>query len=171
MSGQSPNQIGKRFAFIFWGLFLFIAYQFFDSKIAQQYNPNQSPESFRSGEQSVLVLQRNKYGHYVTSGEINNQSVVFLLDTGATNVSVPREVADRLNLPYGREVKTYTANGIGRSYLTQIDQLTIGEITLYDVKASIAANMPGEQILLGMSALKQLEFTQRGDQLTLKSLY
>jgi aspartyl protease family protein len=166
----APKQIGRRFAFIFWGLFLFIAYQFFDAQLSKQHNPNQRPDAYREGGQTVLVLQRNKYGHYVTNGQINGQTVTFLLDTGATNVSIPQPIAERLNLPFGREVQTYTANGIGRSYLTSIERLSLDDINLYDVKASIATNMPGDQILLGMSALKQLEFSQRGDQLTLKTL-
>lgn len=170
MSEQSPKQIGKTFAFIFWGLFLFIMYQLFESKLVEQVNPNRSPKSYSEQGQQVLVLQRNRYGHYVTSGLINGKSVTFLLDTGATNVAVPKIVAERLGLSYGREVRTQTANGIGRSYLTKIDQLTLGEIQLYDVNASIAMGMQGEEILLGMSALKQLEFTQRGNQLTLKTL-
>jgi aspartyl protease family protein len=51
---------------------------------------------------------------------------------------------------------------------TQLDQLSIGDITLKNVNASINPSMDMGEILLGMSALKEIEFTQRGDQLTLK---
>jgi len=39
---------------------------------------------------------------------------------------------------------------------------------LHDVSAAVVPGMLGEQILLGMSALKQLEFTQRGQTLTIR---
>jgi aspartyl protease family protein len=39
---------------------------------------------------------------------------------------------------------------------------------LQQVRASINPNMQGNEVLLGMSFLKHLEFTQRGDSLTLR---
>jgi len=162
------KQIGKRFAFIFWGLFLFIGYQFFDSHLAKQRNPNQNPNSFVSGSQSVLVLQRNRMGHYVTSGQINGYPVTFLLDTGATDVAIPQQVADVIGLPYGTPMRVGTANGNATAYRTEIQNLTIGELDFGQVRASILPGMKDNQILLGMSALKQVEFSQRGEQLTIK---
>ncbi|NVK25375.1 MAG: retroviral-like aspartic protease family protein [Gammaproteobacteria bacterium] len=165
---QQPKQIGKSFAFIFWGLLLVFFYFFFEEKLLKQVNPNQTPHSYSVGNQQLTVLKRNRFGHYVTNGTINNQDVIFMLDTGATTVAVPSGVANYLNLPRGAEVRVNTANGIGVAYQTQIRKLTLGEIELYDVRASIVPGMQGEQILLGMSVLKQVEFSQVGDELTLK---
>jgi aspartyl protease family protein len=91
-----------------------------------------------------------------------------MLDTGATNVAVPQAVANKVGLRKGRAVQVNTANGIATAYTTVIDQLNLGEIQLFDVKASIVPGMQGNQILLGMNVLKQVEFRQLGDQLTLK---
>ena len=91
-----------------------------------------------------------------------------MLDTGATTVAVPSGVANNLNLPQGNPIRVNTANGVATAYQTQINKLTLGEIELYDVRASIVPGMHGEQILLGMSVLKQVEFSQVGDELTLK---
>ena len=63
-----------------------------------------------------------------------------------------------------------TANGRVKITLTEIATLTLGGITLQNVAANINPGMQGEQILLGMSALKQLEFTQRGETLILRTL-
>jgi aspartyl protease family protein len=60
-----------------------------------------------------------------------------------------------------------TANGPITVFETRISELSIGDITLFNVRASINPAMPPPQILLGMSALKQIEFVQRGDSLTL----
>ena len=44
----------------------------------------------------------------------------------------------------------------------------MGEIELRDVQAGIAPGLLMEEILLGMSFLKHIEFTQRGDTLILR---
>jgi len=61
-----------------------------------------------------------------------------------------------------------TANGIVEVRDTTIETLQLGSIRLSNIRASINPGMVGEEILLGMSALKDLEFTQRGSKLTLK---
>uniref|UniRef100_UPI00404847FD retroviral-like aspartic protease family protein n=1 Tax=Rheinheimera sp. TaxID=1869214 RepID=UPI00404847FD len=48
-----------------------------------------------------------------------------------------------------------------------MDRLQLGDIVLTNIPASIVPNLGGTEILLGMSALKQLEFHQQGNQLTL----
>lgn len=112
-----------------------------------------------------VSLERNRYGHYVASGKINDQSVEFLLDTGATLVAIPEHIASQLNLKKGRSFQTQTANGISQSYTTTIDKLTLGDIVMTNVPASISSGMTFNQILLGMSFLKHLQLTQQGSEL------
>jgi aspartyl protease family protein len=55
-----------------------------------------------------------------------------------------------------------TANGPVTVYSTRIAKLQLGEIVLYDVPADLNPGMnASNQILLGMSALSQVEFSQR----------
>jgi aspartyl protease family protein len=61
-----------------------------------------------------------------------------------------------------------TANGSITVYPTKLQQLSIGNIYLYDVSAHINPSMQSDQILLGMSALKRVEFSQIGKQLILR---
>jgi aspartyl protease family protein len=61
-----------------------------------------------------------------------------------------------------------TANGRATGYRTRLDELTLGEIRLHNVRALITSGMDGDEVLLGMSALKQLEFTQRAGTLVLR---
>ena len=135
----------------------------------KQYNPNQTVQS-QIGDRGdrIVTLQRNRYGHYVTSGEINGKEVTFLLDTGASDVSIPASVADTLGLERGAPRYYATANGRITAFSSRLDSLRIGDITLHDVSASINPRGHDDSILLGMSALKQLEFTQRGDTLTIR---
>ena len=97
-----------------------------------------------------------------------DSSVTFLLDTGATQVSIPAHIADELQLESYGNYPVQTANGTVTVYRTKIDQLSIGNIFLYNVAAHINPAMKSDEILLGMSALKKIEFSQTGKQLTLR---
>ena len=129
-------------------------------------NPNQQIASQTGADNGSVVLQRNRQGHYVATALINGQPTEVMLDTGATRVSVPEHLARTLGLQRGRAGQASTANGIITTYATTLDSVQLGGITLHKVRASINPN--GEDVLLGMSFLKQLEFTQRGDTLILR---
>ena len=141
---------------------------FFAGVEKRTYNPNTDPVSLVHAQNIEVPLQRNRYGHYLVNGQINDSPVAFLLDTGATDVVVPEDTAKRLNLPYGRRGQAMTANGWVTIYRTRISELQIGEIRLYNVDASINPAMTDGAILLGMSALGKIEFTQSGNTLTLR---
>ncbi len=141
---------------------------FFGEVEERQRNPNQSPTSTLANNVVEVDLDRNRAGHYLVNGTINQQGVEFLLDTGATDVVIPEALANRLGLARGRPGRAMTANGIVTVYATTISELSIGDIVLYDVKASINPAMPPPAILLGMSALSRLEFVQQGDSLTIR---
>lgn len=159
---------GRPFVFIAWGLALAMLVWLFQDKLEQQFNPNQNIETQQVGNRLVVELEQNRMGHYVTEGKINGQPVTFLLDTGATVVAVPAGLARRLGLPKGRQGMSQTANGRTITYRTVIDRLQLGGIQLNNVLASITPGMEGDVILLGMSALKQFELTQKGTTLTIR---
>lgn len=167
---KSSSGMGTMMTILAFAAGLGVITLIFDDLLLSKFNPNSSPESSFQNGQATVVLKRNDFGHYVTSGRINGQQVVFLVDTGATNVSVPVAVAIQLGLERGAAGLSQTANGTVTTYRTNIPELRIGDLRLYDVRGSINPGMEGPEILLGMSVLKQLEFTQRGDTLTLKSL-
>ncbi len=139
----------------------------FQTAIDKQYNPNQTIQSSQTADNSIeITLKRNRSGHYVGTGHFNDKKAIFLLDTGATYVAIPERYAKLLGLKKGRQIQLSTANGPSIGYQTNIDKLSIGAIHLYNVQAVITANL--DEILLGMSVLRQLEFTQRGDTLTIR---
>ena len=133
-------------------------------------NPNRAPQSVAYAETIEVPLKRNRQGHYVVVGSINGREVEFLLDTGATDVVIPEHTARQLGLPYGRRRQAMTANGAITIFQTRIDVLQIGEIRLHDIDASINPSMKSGAILLGMSALGKIEFSQHGNTLTLKQI-
>ncbi len=173
MSGQDDLQEQKRMGMtmqvLAWLVLLALGVFYFSDLLDKQHNPNQNLRT-SYGEDGALevVLQRNKFGHYVTSGTINGEPVVFMLDTGASGVAIPEAVARRLGVPRGRAFQTQTANGITTSYAANLESVSVGGIELYDIPAGITPGLQSEQVLLGMSFLKHIEFTQRGDTLILR---
>lgn len=167
---ENPHRrLGMRMAIAMWIVILGLMTMFFQSWQEKQNNPNQNLSLSMSADGvSELILQRNRYGHYVASGAINEIPVVFLLDTGASDISVPGELAQKLGLKRGRAMLYQTANGAVKVYATQLEKVDLSGIVLSRVRASINPNMQGDEVLLGMSFLKHLEFTQRGDELIIR---
>lgn len=161
------DKIGRNMMIIAWIIAIALATWFFGRMEDKQLNPNQSPSTINKQSSIIVELIRNKYGHYVASGLVDNKEVVFMLDTGATHVAIPGALERHLNLQRGQSYYVHTANGQAEVYATKIDKLEIGGIVLQNVKAAISPTMQGEEILLGMSVLKQLEFRQKGNKLTL----
>lgn len=165
---DNPHRgLGRGMALVASLLVLGMFYLYFESSLQARDNPNRALQVAPGTE---LVLKRSRDGHYVFPGEINGQRVTFLLDTGATLVSVPSRLGDALGLRPGAPMQAVTANGTVTTYATRIDALAFGPFELRGVQASLNPGMRGEQILLGMSVLKHLEFTQRGDTLVLRPL-
>ncbi len=167
--GQGERRrIGLTMQALAWFSFILLGVFFFSDLLERQYNPNRNVETRAAADLVEVRLQRNRYGHYVTAGEINGRPVTFLLDTGATGVAVPVAQAQRQQLQRGRPLVTRTANGTVTAYATVLDSVSVGGIELGGVGATIAPGLGGEEVLLGMSFLKHIEFTQRGDTLILR---
>ncbi len=161
-------KLGRGMWIATWVIALALLTLFFAEEESRWFNPNQDPQT-RTTQEGVkeVVLQANRQGHYVATGAINNLPADFLLDTGATTVALSEDLAIFYGLNKGKAGFASTANGTTRIYLTHIERLQIGDIVLYDVSASINPGMD-DFILLGMSALKQVELIQRDNLLTLR---
>jgi len=170
-AAKEQKRMGTVMVVCMWIIVLAIASFYFVDYLDDKHNPNQSL-STRHVEGGIreVSLQRNNRGQYVADGMINGRAVVFLLDTGASGVAVPEHVARRLGLDYGPQIQLQTAAGPAIGHLSNIRRAAIGEIALDDVAAVINPNDLSDEILLGMSFLKEIEFTQRGDTLILRQL-
>lgn len=164
-----PSRIGKAMLFAAWVVGLAILVLLFQRLINDQENPNREIElALDAAGRPQVVLERNRAGHYVANGKINGEMVVFLVDTGATDVALPMELARRLDLPLGAPRMSKTANGNVRSWGTRLASVDLGGLEARGVRASVLPNMPGEEVLLGMSYLKRFELLQRDGTLTLR---
>lgn len=154
-----------------WILFLGILTMGFNKLLENQNNPNQNVEiSYNDDRIAEVRLEQNRQGHYVANGKINGGMVTFLLDTGATQISIPEKVAQRLGLKKGYPSQVITANGTIKVYSTKLNSVSLGAITLHNLRGHINPHMEGDEILLGMNFMKHLEIIQRERQLLLRHL-
>ena len=108
-----------------------------------------------------LRIKANRRHHYIFDGKINGKAVRFMVDTGASSVAVPSNLARQLALTKLYPVNVNTANGRTKGHLSRLKSIELGNIRLSNVGAVI---MPRSEeppvVLLGMSALKRLEIKQ-----------
>lgn len=119
-----------------------------------------------------ITLTADGRGHFYTTGTINGTSVRFLVDTGATMISLGASDARRLGLDFNRGEKGFsqTANGQVVVSKVKLDTVTIAGVTLRQVDALLHQNdMP--IALLGMSFLNRMEMQRDGGTMTLRQRY
>ncbi|WP_421218679.1 retropepsin-like aspartic protease family protein [Aeromonas jandaei] len=131
------------------------------------FHSRNQPSVTASGE---LLLQADQSGHYRLEGAINGHPVQLLLDTGATRVTIPQQVAKRLGLTARGSSQVNTAAGQLRVGNGTIETLAMGPLTLYDLAIFINPAAEGDEVLVGMNALGRLELVQKERQLLLRPL-
>ena len=135
---------------------------------SRQNNPNTAQAL--AGQSGELVLKRNRAGHYLASGSINARPVTFLVDTGATAVSLSERLGRELGLRGGAPVTLSTANGTTIGRAVRLDRVQVGPLVARDVGAIVSPGLSDQLVLLGMSFLRRVEMIQRGDTLILRPL-
>ena len=122
------------------------------------------------GKQIILTAQGG--GHFFANGAINNQSVRFMVDTGATMVAMDKYEAERLGVDYknGRRGIPRTANGDVPVYAAKLASLRIGDVQVYNVDA-VVTQAPMPYILLGNSFLTRFQMKRENDVMTLDLRY
>jgi aspartyl protease family protein len=121
---------------------------------------------------SRIVMNAGSGGHFFSSGAINGQAVRFLVDTGATSVSIGVPEAERIGLKYqgGELARSSTANGTVTTWKVRLDSVRVGEVEIYGVDASVVpAAMPF--VLLGNSFLSRFQMKRENDQMVLERRY
>ena len=123
-----------------------------------------------AGDGAVSFRARDD-GHFYVEAAVDGERLLFLVDTGASDVVLSRRDAARLCFDPDRLAFTRvyeTANGAGRGAPVRLREVAIGPIRLGDVAASVnEAEMTHS--LLGMSFLGRLGgYDVSGETLTLR---
>ncbi len=116
-----------------------------------------------------LILRAQPNGHVYLTATVNNVPIHFVVDTGATWVSLTRQDAAQAgvagNLNY--TVPMYTANGVAKAARVTLGGVRVGQLEVDDVEAMVLPENTGIS-LLGQSFLRRLQgYEMRGDELTL----
>jgi len=125
-----------------------------------------------TGSVPVVTIQPDGRGQYRSTGAVNGASMLFIIDTGATFVSLGRSDALKAGVDYtkGEPVLMQTANGVARAWRISLDTVRVGDVTLRNVEGVVhAKDMP--IALLGMSFLNRMEMRRDGSSLLLKQRY
>lgn len=121
-----------------------------------------------------LILAPDSAGMYNVSGSINGSHVSFVVDTGATLVSMNSNVAKKLGIDYklvGKEGQSYTASGKSKIYIINLKKVKVGDIELRNVKGAVHEGDFPVITLLGMSFLGQLDMKREGRIMELQKKY
>jgi aspartyl protease family protein len=119
-----------------------------------------------------IVLPVSSGGHFMTQGAINGRAVTFMVDTGATNVSMSAADAQRIGLDFtkGQPVRMNTANGLAQGYRLRLNSVRVGDVEIYDVDA-IVTQEPMPFILLGNSFISRFSMRLDADQMVLEKRF
>ena len=118
---------------------------------------------------SRIVLTAGSGGHFLSAGAINGRAVEFMVDTGASLVSISQADAERIGLKYreGQRGMAQTANGPVPVHRVMLTSVRLGDVQLYSVEALvIPAQMP--YVLLGNSFLTRFQMKRENDVMTLE---
>jgi aspartyl protease family protein len=131
-----------------------------------------APGAPEVGDRRRIVLHAGSNGHFRTQGQINGRTVNFIVDTGASVVSMSVTDAEAIGLRYqsGQTVQVSTANGVTVGWRVKLSTVRLGSLDVYDVEALVTpASMP--YVLLGNSYLTRFQMTRTNDQLVLEQRY
>lgn len=122
-------------------------------------------ESKKSSWENVIALHANREGHFLTHAKINHEDTLLMVDTGATIVALSYETAEKIGIQvhdsdFNKVART--ANGVSKVAHVNLDEITIGDISVQNVNAIIVEPGKLDVNLLGMnflSKLKRFEFS------------
>ena len=113
--------------------------------------------------ESTVVRIPSQRGMFVAHGLINGRIVKFLVDTGASAVTMARPTADRLQILYrqkGTPVDVSTAAQMSKAWRVKLNSVSVGGIKLEQVDGIVIDTDHDQEILLGLSFLNRLKFSQ-----------
>ncbi len=121
---------------------------------------------------SKIVLPVGSGGHFMANGSINGRAIQFMVDTGATTVSIGISDAVRMGIDFqknGTPVRMNTANGAAQAWRVVLNSVRVGDVEIYEVEAVVGPNMPFA--LLGNSFLSRFTMNRNSDMMVLERRY
>ncbi len=121
----------------------------------------------------TLVIWKGQDNMFHCQGKINNASVHFLIDTGATSIALNSGTARQAGINYkkGAQKLVQTASGLVKAWQVSLNKVTIGHIHLYNVNAMVLEGGFPTYVLLGQSFLSRIHMIRDGDKMNLRKKF
>lgn len=129
--------------------------------------------NFKKPERANLKIYPDSGGMYFVNGEINGQRTRFLVDTGATFVTLSGSKAKSLNIDFRKGISetVQTAASMVPAWIVKLDSVTVGGIRVSNVNATVIAGSQPAEVLLGNSFLQHTQMQKAGAVLELKKRF
>jgi aspartyl protease family protein len=116
-----------------------------------------------------LVIPKARDGHYYAEGTVGGKPVMFMVDTGASTVTVSEVLANAAALGAGVPTTFQTANGAMQGRIVNGVPVTLGPFSVSSVRVGVGL-VGGEPdaALLGQNFLGKFDILMAGDKLTLR---
>ena len=117
-----------------------------------------------------IVIPVGDGGHFTTTGSIRGHNVQYMVDTGATMVSMSRSDALRMGVDLSNATQGYmhTANGQVLVQMLTLPQMRVGDVEVNNV-STVVLPLPMPYVLLGNSFLMRFQMRRENDVMRLEA--
>ena len=126
-----------------------------------------TPKVSVTGNQVEVVIPKAQDGHHYVDGVLNGKQLRFLIDTGASYVSIGGNLAAQMGLISGKPTKFETANGSVIGHLFENQSIKVSGLATPPLTVGVMPNSPNTA-LLGQNFLRHVELLQVDNKLILR---
>jgi aspartyl protease family protein len=125
--------------------------------------------NFQEPVKPVVTIERNAQLQYQTTASINGRQVQVMVDTGANVVALSSQQAGNMGIDYrtGIPARVETASGVVNAWVVTLRSVSVGNIRVQNVQASVVEGRFPATILLGMSFLQHVDLSENNGVLSL----
>jgi aspartyl protease family protein len=129
--------------------------------------------SYKKPDRAKSTIYPDEQGMYYVNGKINGRGLRFLIDTGATYVTMSGQQAAMIGIDYRQGVKGFvnTASSIVPVWQIVLDRVSVGDISVPNVAATVIEGSRPHNALLGNSFLKFTQLERTGSVMELRKRY
>jgi aspartyl protease family protein len=159
---RAPRQTGLIPMMIFWFVVMGLLYVGMT-----HYLKPKAAQVLANGD---LVIARARDGHFYAPGTVNGQAVIFMVDTGASLVSVSEPLAQTAKMRGGVPTTFHTANGSHPGRVVDGVVVAVGPVQVSNVRVGVGLVMGDDnQALLGQSFLGKFDISMTQNQMVLRA--
>ena len=129
-----------------------------------------APSNTPSSNTRSFVVQASG-GHFAVDARVDSRRIPFMIDTGASHITIRESDASRLGFhPKERDytIRINTANGVGRAAQVDLRMVEVGDILVRDVPALVVPDSVLNVNLLGMTFLSRVRWSHERGRLMLE---